>query len=113
MRKAEHHAGGRDRGRGDRVWRIYRAAWLYGGIPFLVLTAILIAAGRAPGLADFLFWLAVIWMVMVRYAEFGCLSEGSLQPCGAALRRWRRFSAILVVAGGVLYALAKVAATGS
>jgi len=108
MKKAKHRACSHDRVQDDGLSRIYRAAWLYGGIPFLILTSIFIAARRGAGLADFLFWLAVIWIALVRYVEASCWTEGFLQPSRAALGQWWRFSVIFGVAAGILYALAKI-----
>jgi hypothetical protein len=97
---------------GGGLRRAFHAAWLYGGIPFLAACAAAVALGRLPGLADFLFWLAAVWIVLVRYVEFSLASGESLQPSRIAFRQWRRFSAILVVASVGLYALARVVAPG-
>lgn len=109
MKKPKHRVRRPAGAREDSLSRAYRLAWLYGGIPFVVLAAIFIAAGRAPGLADFLFWVAVIWIVIVRYVELSCLAEGFLQPSPDSLRKWRRFAVVLAIAGGVLYSLARIA----
>lgn len=110
MKKAQREARGPGQVRGASLSGIFRAAWIYGGIPFLVLTAILIAAQRLSGLADLLYWLGVVWMAMVRYAEAGGEAEVSLQPSRSGLRKWWRFSIILGIAAGGLYALAKIVA---
>ncbi|OGD13051.1 MAG: hypothetical protein A2W20_02635 [Candidatus Aminicenantes bacterium RBG_16_66_30] len=111
MRKLARRVCRPHRGHDDALSRIYRGAWLYGGIPFLILSAVLIATRRAPGLADFIFWLAAIWIVIVRYVECGCSSGEFLRPTRPALRTWRRFSVILLIAAASLYALARIAAS--
>jgi hypothetical protein len=97
---------------GGGLRRAFHAAWLYGGIPFLAACAAAVALGRFPGLADFLFWLAAVWVVFVRYVEFSLASGEDLKPSRRAFRHWQRFSGILVVAALGLYALARVVAPG-
>jgi hypothetical protein len=63
------------------------------------------------GMADFLFWLTAIWISLVRYVESSCSGGEFLQPSRPALRKWLRFSAILVIAAVFLYALARIAAS--
>jgi hypothetical protein len=110
VRKIAHRViRGRDEPE-DVLCRAFRRAWLYGGLPFLMLTALIIAAQRAPGFADFLYGLGVVWIAFVRYAEFGCQAKGSLQPSRTGLRQWRRFLGVLAAAAAVLYSLAKVVA---
>ncbi len=108
MKEAKRGVRRPKRARGDNLSGIFRAAWIYGGIPFLALTAILIAAWRSSGLADLLYWLGAVWIIMVRYAEAASAAEGSLQPSPSGLRKWRRFSIILGIAAGGLYAVAKI-----
>jgi hypothetical protein len=99
----------RREGRND-LTRICRGAWLYVGIPFLLLSAVLVGTRRAPGLADFMFWLGAIWIIVARYVESGCSSGEFSEPSRAELRQWGRFSGILVMAAASLYALAKIVA---
>jgi hypothetical protein len=110
-------AKGRARGRahptaGDDLRRAFHAAWLYGGLPFLAVCAVTVALGGFPGLADFLFWLGAVWIVLVRYVEFSVASGESLKPSRPALRQWQRFSGILVLSSLGLYVLARIAAPG-
>jgi hypothetical protein len=95
--------------RPDVLTRAYRSAWRFGGIPFLVLCAVLIASGRLTGLADFLFWLAAGWTVLIRYVEAGCSQQDFLCPTRAARRAWRRFAVLLAAGAGALYAVARMA----
>jgi len=77
----------------------------------LVVFAVLIAVRWDPGLADFLFWLTGIWIVLVRCMESSSSDGEFLQPSRPALRKWLHFSAILVIAAASLYALARIAAS--
>lgn len=94
--------------RPDVLVRAYRGAWRFGGVPFLVLCAVLLAAGRLPGLADFLFWLAAGWIVLIRYVEAGCSGEDFLCPGPDARRKWRLFAIVTAVGAAALYAAAKL-----
>ena len=67
----------------------------------MVVLAVLVAVRWDPGLADFLFWLTAIWIVLVRYMESSSSDGESLQLSRPALRKWLRFSAILVIAASI------------
>ncbi len=85
--------------------------FLGGGISILAVLAVLVAVRWDPGLADFLFWLAAIWIALVRYM-ISSSSEGQFQqPSRPALRKWLLFSAIILMAAASLYALARMAAS--
>lgn len=109
MRKFKRRACRPHGAQSDGLSRVFRGAWLYGGIPFLILSAIFIATQLAPGLADFIFWLTAIWIILVRYVEFSNILGKTPHPGKSALRKWQHFSIILMMAAGVLYALARVA----
>jgi hypothetical protein len=91
--------------------RIVRGAWVFAGLPTVIVSAILIAAGRDAGLASFMFWLAVVWIILIRYVEVSCILEGGARPSPKVLRRWHKFSAVLATAAAGLYALARAAAS--
>jgi hypothetical protein len=95
--------------RPDVLTRAYRGAWRFGGVPFLVLCAVLLAARQLHGLADFLFWLTAGWIVLIRYVEAGCSGEDFLCPGLAARRKWRRFAVLSAAGAAALYAAAKIA----
>jgi hypothetical protein len=87
--------------------RTYRRAWLFLGIPCLVVIAAIIGARRDTPLVHFLYWLAAVWIVLVRYVEAGAASGESLQPNRSAIRQWSRFSVILGAAAISLYVLVR------
>ena len=97
--------------KGDVPSRLSGLLFLWGGIPVLAVFAVLVAVRWDPGLADFLFWLTAIWIVLVRYMESSSSDGEFLQLSRTALRKWLRFSAILVMAAAILYALARSAAS--
>lgn len=97
--------------KGDVPSRLSGLFFLWGGISVLVVLAGLVAVRWDLGLADFLFWLTTIWIVLVRYMESSSLDGQFQQLSRPALRKWLRFSAILVVAAASLYALARIAAS--
>jgi len=97
--------------KGDVHSRLSGLFFLWGGISVLVVLAVLVAVRWDPGLADFLFWLTTIWIVLVRYMESSSSDGEFLQLSRPALRKWLHFSAILVIAAASLYALARIAAS--
>jgi len=90
--------------------RLSRLSVLWGGISALLVFAVLIVVRWDPGLADFLFWLTAIWTVLVRYVEIEHLDKKTEHIKPRALREWRRYSIILLLASGFLYALARIVA---
>ena len=97
--------------KGDVPSRLSGLFFLWVGISALVVLAVLVAVRWDPGLADFLFWLAAVWIVLVRYMRSGSPDGPFQQPGRPAHRKWLRFSAILVIAAASLYALARIAAS--
>lgn len=84
-----------------------RAIVLFAGVPSLVLWAWFVATDRAPGLADFLYWLTALWIVFVRLFEASGIVDGG-PPAGKAERRQVAiFVAVLCAGASGLYALAK------
>jgi len=77
----------------------------------LVVLAVLVAVRWDPGLADFLFWLTAVWIVLVRYMKSSSSDGQFQQPSRPALRKWLLFSAILVIAAASLYTLARIVAS--
>jgi len=106
MKITKHRISAKLKRKGVVPPRLFRLFFLSGGITALIVFAVLIAVRWDPGLADFLFWLAAIWIVLVRYVECGCSSGEFLRPTRPALWTWRRFSVILLIAAASLYALA-------
>jgi hypothetical protein len=97
--------------KGDVHPRLSGLFFLWGGISALIVFAVLIALRWDPGLADFLFWLTTVWIVLFRYMESSS-SDGRFQQLSRlALRKWLLFSAILVIATASLYTLARIAAS--
>lgn len=90
--------------------RIVRGAWVFAGLPAVVVSVILVASGREAGLATFMFWLAVLWIILVRYVEVSGALEGGTRPGRKILRGWYKFSAVLAAAAAGVYVLARAAA---
>ena len=91
--------------------RLSRLFVFWGGVSALLVFAILIAVRWDPGLADFLFWLTVIWAVLVRSVEIENLDKKTPHIKPKALREWRHYSIKLLLAAGFLYALARIIAS--
>ena len=74
----------------------------------LVFGAIFIIQGKAPGLADAVFWLIALGLVLARYVDIRYLKGETSDNKPATLKHWRRYSVVLLIAAGLLYLLAKI-----
>jgi hypothetical protein len=110
MTITRHRISAKPERKGDVPPRFSRLFILCGGISALIVFAVLIAVRWDPGLADFLFWLAAIWIVLVRYIEIEHLDKKTEHIKPKALREWRRYSIKLLLAAGFLYTLARIIA---
>jgi len=86
---------------------IVRLTWIFGA-SLLVFGAIFIAQGTASGLSDMLFWLIALGLIIARYVDIRYLKGETADNKPATLQHWRRYSAILLIAAGSLYLLAKI-----
>jgi hypothetical protein len=110
MTITKHRIPAKPERKGDVPPWISRLFVLCGGISALLLFAVLIAVRWDPGLADFLFWLTAIWIVLIRYVEIENLDKKTPHIKPKALREWRRYSIKLLLAAGFLYTLAIIVA---
>ncbi len=83
-----------------------RLTWIFGA-SLLVFGAIFIMQDKAPGLADIIFWLIALVLILARYIDIRYLKGETTDNKPATLKHWRRYSAILLIAAGLLYLLAK------
>jgi hypothetical protein len=84
-----------------------RLTWIF-GVSLLVFGAIFIIQGKAPGLADAVFWLIALGLVLARYVDIRYLKGETSDNKPATLKHWRRYSVVLLIAAGLLYLLAKI-----
>jgi len=108
MKITKHRTPVKPKPRGNAPPRLFRSFFLWGGISALIVLAVLITVRWDHGLADFLFWLTAIWMVLIRYIEIGHIGKETQHIQPKALREWRRYCIILLLAAGFLYALARM-----
>ena len=88
---------------------VVRLTWIF-GVSLLVFGAIFIMQGNAPGLADIIFWLIALGLILARYVDIKYLKGETADNKPATLKHWRRYSVILLIAAGLLYLLAKILA---
>jgi len=88
---------------------IVRLTWIFGA-SLLVFGAIFIIQGNNPGLADAIFWLITLGLILARYIDIRYLKGETADNKPATLKHWRRYSVILLIAAGLLYLLAKILA---
>jgi hypothetical protein len=88
---------------------VVRLTWIF-GVSLLVFGAIFIMQGKAPGLADIIYWLIALGLILARYVDIKYLKGETSDNQPATLKHWRRYSVILLLAAGLLYLLAKILA---
>lgn len=88
---------------------VVRLTWIFGA-SLLVFGAIFIAQGKAAGLADMIFWLIALALIVARYVDIRFLKGETADNKPATIKHWRRYSVILLSAAGLLYLLAKILA---
>ena len=86
---------------------LVRLTWIF-GVSLLVFGAIFIMKGDAPGLADAIFWLITLGLILARYVDIRYLKGETADNKPATLKHWRRYSVILLIAAGSIYLLAKI-----
>lgn len=85
---------------------VVRLTWIF-GVSLLVFGAIFIIQGKAPGLADIIYWLIALGLILARYIDIRYLKGETSDNKPATLEHWRRYSVILLIAAGLLFLLAK------
>lgn len=108
MTITRHRTPVKPKPRGNAPPRLFRSFFLWVGVSALFVFAVLVVLRWDPGLADFLFWLTTIWMIFIRYVEIGPIGKETQHIQPKALREWRRYCIILLLAAGFLYALARM-----
>ncbi len=89
---------------------IVRLSWIFGGIAVLIYCAVYIAMGRNPGLVDVVYWIIIALIVLIRFVDIKLLKGETLDNKPATLKHWFRYALSMLVAGVILYALAKIVA---
>jgi len=110
MTITRHRTPVKPKPKGNAPPRLFRSFFLWIGVSALIVFAVLIALRWDPGLADFLFWLVAIWIVLVRYVEIEGLDKKTPHSRTKMLGDWLRYSIKLLLAAGFLYALARIVA---
>lgn len=86
---------------------LVRLIWIF-GVSLLVFGAIFIIQGKAPDLADAIFWLFTLVLILVRYVDIRYLKGETSDNKPATLKHWRRYSVMVLIGAGLLYLLAKI-----
>lgn len=88
---------------------LLRLAWIFGG-SLLIFCVIFVAQRKAPILADIIFLLFTIGLVLIRFIDIRYFKGETADNRPATLKHWRRYSIGLLIAAGLLYSLAKIIA---
>lgn len=110
MKITKHRISAKPKRKGDVPPRLSRLFFLWGGIFALIVFAVLVGSRWDPGLADFLFWLIAIWMVLIRYVEIWHFGTETQLVHPKPIRQWHRYSVRVLLVAGLLYALARIVA---
>jgi len=86
---------------------VVRLTWIF-GVSLLVFGAIFIMQSNAPGLADIIYWLIALGLILARYVDIRYLNGETSDNKPATLKHWRRYSVLLLIAAAILYPLAKI-----
>jgi hypothetical protein len=104
-----HQAPAKSESNGGCLSVLVRLTWIFGG-SILVLCAIFVAQGKAPVLADIIFFSLALGLVLIRFIDIRYLKGETADNQPATLKHWRRYSIKLLLAAGFLYSLAKIVA---
>jgi len=88
---------------------LVRLAWIFGG-SLLAFCAVFVAQRKAPILADITFLLFTIGLILIRFIDIRFLHGETMDNHPATLKHWLRYSIMVLIAGGLLYSLAKIIA---
>ncbi|MEN6333851.1 MAG: hypothetical protein ABFE01_06280 [Phycisphaerales bacterium] len=96
---------------GTPLGMLARLWWMFSGNMLLVLSLLFIVKSRGGFFhpADWVFWIAVVSLVFVRYLDIkfldGCTATGAY----ASMTHWTRYAAMLVIFAIVAWGLAHAA----
>jgi hypothetical protein len=88
---------------------LVRLTWIFGGIA-LVYCAFYIAQRKGTVMTDLILLLMALGLIMVRFVDIRYLRGETLNNQPATLKHWGRYALKIVIAAGLLYALAKFVA---
>lgn len=76
----------------------------------MIYGAIFIAQGKAPVLADIIFLLFTLGLVLVRFVDIRYLKGETMDGDPATLKHWRRYTLRLLIFAGFIYIAARILA---
>jgi len=85
---------------------LVRLTWIFGGIA-LVYCAFYIAQRKGTVLTDLIMLLTTLGLIVIRFADIRFFKGETLNNQPATLKHWRLYSLKILIAAGLLYALAK------
>lgn len=85
---------------------LVRLTWIFGSIA-LIYCALFIAQRKGPVIADLILLVLTLALILVRYIDIRYLKGETRENKPATMKHWRRYALMMLIAGGLLYALAK------
>jgi hypothetical protein len=92
---------------GGCLSELVRWLWLFIGPAVLVFGAIYVARGGTSILPDLIYVTLVVGLLVIRYIDIRVFKGITANDKKATMKDWLRFTVILVILSGLLYALAK------
>ncbi len=89
---------------------LVRLTWIFGGIT-IVYCALFIAQGKGSVGADLILAVLTLGIILVRYIDIRYLKGETRDNQPATMKHWRRYALMMLIASGILYALAKFIAS--
>jgi len=87
---------------------LVRLTWIFGA--FSLIFCAMFIAQRKSAVADLLMLLLTLGLILVRFVDIKYLKGQTADNKPATLKDWRRYALMVLVAAGLLYALAKFVA---
>jgi hypothetical protein len=87
---------------------LVRFFWMVIGnfILFFMAAGICASENKGLGLKDAIYWVVVILLVLARYVDIKYLDGLTAQGAPASMTHWYRYSAGLIIGGGLVWGLA-------
>lgn len=88
---------------------LVRLVWIFGGI-VLIYCALFIAQRKGGAIADLALLFLALGIILVRFIDIKYLKGETMDNQPATIKHWRRYALKILIAAGLLYALAKLIA---
>jgi hypothetical protein len=92
---------------GGCLSELIRWLWLFIGPAAIVFCAIYVAKGEASIIPEIIYVTLVVGLIVIRYIDIRVYKGTTANDKKATIKDWLRYTIILVLLSGLLYAIAK------